>query len=65
MQSAIQGNETVIIIRFNTEQDRVRGVATLMRSFEWFKALGKNQFLVKMKELELFESKNIKYSKIK
>jgi hypothetical protein len=65
MQSTIQDSETTVTIRFDSEQDRIKGVATIMRSSEWFKALGKNQFVIKTKELGLFEDKNIKYSKIK
>jgi hypothetical protein len=65
MQSVIQDNDTIVAIMFASEHDRVRGVATLMRSSEWFRAVNKNQFMIKRKELGLFEGKNIEYSEIK
>ncbi|HKI07004.1 MAG TPA: hypothetical protein VKA09_01285 [Nitrososphaeraceae archaeon] len=64
-KTAEQESESIVTISFDTEHDRVRGVATLMRSSEWFRAVNKNQFVIKRKELGLFEAKNIKYSRIK
>jgi hypothetical protein len=54
-----------ITIRFNTEDDRKKGVAVLMRTAEWFHAVNKNTFVIRKKELGLFENRNIKYSQIK
>jgi hypothetical protein len=54
-----------ITITFDTEQDRIKGVAMLMRTAEWFKTINKNRFVIKKKELGIFENNNIKYSQIK
>jgi hypothetical protein len=64
-RTAEQESDSIITISFKTEHDRVRGVATIMRSSEWFRMLNKNQFMIKERELALFEDRDIKYSRIK
>ena len=52
-----------IIVSFATEQDRVKGIGTLMRSEYKFDGLDKNKFRVCEEQIKLFDNKNIKYSK--
>jgi hypothetical protein len=52
-----------IIVSFNTESDRVKGIGTLFKSQYKFEGLEKNKFRVCEEQIKLFENKNIKYSK--
>ncbi len=51
-----------IIVSFDSESDRVKGVGTLFKSPYKFEGLEKNKFRVCQEQIEMFEDKNIKYS---
>ena len=55
----------LVTVSFDTEEDRIKGVGMIIRSSEWFKANGKNQYVIRKNELDLFKNNNISYSKIK
>ena len=48
-------------ISFATEKDRVKGVATLIRSPYRFYGINKNEFNIKKEYLKIFETTDIKY----
>jgi hypothetical protein len=54
--------DDAVIIEFNTERDRMRGMAVLMRDSELFRSAGKYRFKIRSKDLPLFEAKKIRFS---
>jgi D-alanine-D-alanine ligase-like ATP-grasp enzyme len=52
----------VVTISFATEKDRIKGVATLIRSPYAFKGIDKNKFIMEKEHLKIFENTDIKYS---
>jgi hypothetical protein len=52
----------VVIISFATEKDRVKGVATLIRSPHAFKGIDKNKFIIEKEHLKIFKNTDIKYN---
>lgn len=45
----------MIEISFKTEKDRIKGIATLLRSEYAFKGLDKNRFLIESQALEIIQ----------
>lgn len=60
--SAKSQTTTVVTISFDTEKDRIKGVATLIRSPYPFNGINKNEFVIDKEYLKIFENTNIKYS---
>ena len=52
----------VVTISFPTEKDRIKGVATLIRSPYAFKGIDKNKFIIEKEHLKIFENTGIKYN---
>lgn len=52
----------VVTISFATEKDRIKGVATLIRSPYAFKGIGKNKFIIEKEHLKIFKNTDIKYN---
>jgi hypothetical protein len=50
-----------VTISFATEKDRVKGVATLIRSPYAFKGIDKNKFIIEKEHLKMFENNGIRY----
>ena len=51
-----------VTISFATEKDRIKGVATLIRSPYAFKGIDKNKFIIEKEHLKIFENTGIKYN---
>lgn len=56
---------TVVTISFASEKDRIKGVATLIRSPYPFNGINKNEFIIEKEYLKIFENTEIKYNIIK
>jgi len=59
-----RGNDKTITISFETEQDRRKGFATLLRSNIKFKGKGKNTFVINRAHRKLLDDKDIKFREI-
>jgi hypothetical protein len=55
----------VVTISFATENDRIKGVAALIRSPYPFYGINKNEFNIKKEYLKIFENTDINYNIIK
>lgn len=53
---------TTVTIRFKTEKDRVNGIYELYISTVRSSSIGNHEYLVTQDHLNLFQSKDIKYS---
>ena len=53
---------TVVTISFATEKDRVKGLATLIRSPYAFKGIDKNKFIIEEEHLKIFKDTDIEYN---
>lgn len=53
---------TLVTITFATEKDRIKGVATLIRSPYPFHGINKNEFIIEKEYLKIFENTDIKYN---
>jgi hypothetical protein len=60
--SAKKHSGIAVTISFATEKDRIKGVATLIRSPYPFKGIGKNEFIIEKEYLKIFENTDVKYS---
>jgi uncharacterized protein (UPF0262 family) len=54
-----------VTISFATEKDRIKGVATLIRSPYPFKGIDKNKFIIEKKYLKILKNHDIKYNIVK
>jgi hypothetical protein len=54
--------DNFIIISFNTEQDRIKGIGSLFRSNFRFDGKGKNRFLVSKEHCKMLNEKDINYN---
>lgn len=51
-----------IVISFDTDKDRSRGIVTLFRSPYYYRAIGKNKFQLTKNVLKLLEGRKINYT---
>ena len=54
-----------VTISFATEKDRIKYVATLIRSPYELKGIDKNKFIIEKDHLKMFENTDIKYNIVK
>jgi D-alanine-D-alanine ligase-like ATP-grasp enzyme len=54
--------KVLVTISFATEKDRVKGVATLIRSPYAFKGIDKNKFIIEKEHLKIFKNTDIEYN---
>jgi hypothetical protein len=65
MQSlAKRGTNSTIKIRFLTESDRAKGLYEMFDSGIKASCIGNKEYIVAQEQLEIFDSKNIKYQEI-
>ena len=60
--SAKKVSTIAVTISFATEKDRIKGVATLIRSPYEFKGIDKNKFIIEKEHLKIFKNTDIKYN---